>query len=185
MTRKFVVYLVLIGLAIFTAFPFLWTLLVSFKTRGPIFSIPPDLSLTGFSLANSSGVWKTLPLPRYALNSLYIAAMGVSLTLVICSLAAYPLARMQFWGKNVVFYAILGTLILPEHIGLIGNFITMMPFRLVATHASVYLPSIASAFRIFLLRQAYLSIPQELEDAARIDRARGPTIWWRIMLPLA
>ena len=100
MTRKFIVYLILIGLAIFTAFPFLWTLLVSFKTRGPIFSIPPDLSLSGLSLANYSGVWKTLPLPRYALNSLYIAAMGVSLTLVICSLAAYPLARMQFWGKT-------------------------------------------------------------------------------------
>src|SRR5207245_2489605 len=92
MTRKFVVYLILIGLAIFTAFPFLWTIVVSLKTRGPIFSIPPDLSLSGLSIANYTGVWKTLPLPRYALNSLYIAAMGVSLTLVICSLAAYPLA---------------------------------------------------------------------------------------------
>ena len=184
MTRKFVVYLILIGLAIFTAFPFLWTIVVSLKTRGPIFSIPPDLSLSGLSIANYTGVWKTLPLPRYALNSLYIAAMGVSLTLVICSLAAYPLARMQFWGKNVVFYAIVGTLILPEHIGLIVNFITMMRFRLVDTYAAVYLPSIASIFGIFLLRQAYLSIPQELEDAARIDGAGDLTIWWRIMLPL-
>jgi putative chitobiose transport system permease protein len=184
MIRKFAVYLILIALAVFTAFPFLWTLLESFKTRGPIFSIPPDLSLTGLSMANYAGVWKTLPLPRYALNSLYIAAMGVGLTLVICSLAAYPLARMQFWGKNVVFYAIIGTLILPEHIGLIVNFITMMRLRLVDTYASVYLPSIASIFGIFLLRQAYLSIPQELEDAARIDGAGDLTIWWRIMLPL-
>ncbi len=182
--RRLLIYVVLIAIALFTAFPFLWTLLVSLKTRGPIFSIPPDLSLTGFSIANYAGVWKTLPLPRYALNSLYIAAMGVGLTLVICSLAAYPLARMQFWGKNVVFYAIIATLMLPEHIGLIVNFLTMMRLRLVDTYASVYLPSIASIFGIFLLRQAYLSIPQELEDAARIDGAGELTIWWRIMLPL-
>src|SRR2546430_13820051 len=136
MTRKFVLYLILAALAVFTAFPFLWTLLVSLKTRGPIFSIPPALSLSGLSIANYTGVWKTLPLPRYALNSLYIAAMGVSLTLVICSLAAYPLARMQFWGKNVVFYAIVGTLILPEHIGSLANLRTMMRFRLVVTDAS-------------------------------------------------
>ncbi len=182
--RRLLIYVLLLAIALFTAFPFLWTLLVSLKTRGPIFAIPPDLSLTGFSMANYAGVWKTLPLPRYALNSLYIAAMGVGLTLVICSLAAYPLARMQFWGKNVVFYAIIATLMLPEHIGLIVNFLTMIRLRLVDTYASVYLPSIASIFGIFLLRQAYLSIPQELEDAARIDGAGELTIWWRIMLPL-
>ena len=182
--RKLVLYAILVAVALFTAFPFLWTLLVSLKTRGPIFSIPPDLRLAGVSLANYAGVWKTLPLPRYALNSLYIAAMGVGLTLVICSLAAYPLARMQFWGKQVVFYSIIATLLLPEHSGLIVNFITMMRLRLVDTYAAVYLPSLASVFGIFLLRQAYLSIPPELEDAARLDGAGDLTIWWRIMLPL-
>ncbi len=182
--RRVLIYAVLIALAMFTTFPFFWTLLVSLRTAGPIFSIPPDLSVTGLSAANYAGVWETLPLPRYAANSLYIAVMGVGLTLAICSLAAYPLARMQFPGRNVVFYAILATLILPEHIGLIVNFITMTRLRLVDTYASVYLPSIASIFGIFLLRQAYLSIPQELEDAARIDGAGDLMIWWRIMLPL-
>jgi len=84
----------------------------------------------------------------------------------------------------VVFYAILATLMLPEHIGLIVNFVTMTRLRLVDTYASVYLPSIASIFGIFLLRQAYLSIPQELEDAARMDGAGDLLIWWRVMLPL-
>ncbi len=182
--RTLVIYGILVALAVFTTFPFLWTLLVSLRTAGPIFSIPPDLSLTGLSVSNYAGVWKTLPLPRYALNSLYIATVGVGLTLIICSLAAYPLARMQFPGRNVVFYAIVATLLLPEHIGLIVNFVTMMRLRMVDTYASVYLPSIASIFGIFLLRQAYLSIPQELEDAARIDGAGDLTIWWRIMLPL-
>ena len=182
--RKLVLYLLLVALAVFTTFPFLWTLLISLRTRGPIFSIPPDLSLTGLSAANYVGVWSTLPLPRYVLNSLYITAVGVTLTLVICSLAAYPLARMQFPGKNAVFFAIVATLMLPEHIGLIVNFVTMTRLRLVDTYASVYLPSIASIFGIFLLRQAYLSIPQEMEDAARIDGAGELTIWWRILLPL-
>ena len=182
--RKLALYSLLLALAVFTTFPFLWTLLISLRTRGPIFSIPPDLSLTGFSAANYIGVWSTLPLPRYIANSLYITAVGVTLTLVICSLAAYPLARMQFPGKNAVFFAIVATLMLPEHIGLIVNFVTMMRLRLVDTYASVYLPSIASIFGIFLLRQAYLSIPQEMEDAARIDGAGELTIWWSIMLPL-
>jgi putative chitobiose transport system permease protein len=182
--RRLVLYLLLLAIAVFTTFPFLWTLLVSLKTTGPIFSIPPDLTLRGLSAANYTGVWETLPLPRYIVNSLYISAMGVTLTLVICSLAAYPLARMQFPGKNLVFYAIIATLMLPEHIGLIVNFVTMIKLRLVDTYTSVFLPSLASIFGIFLLRQAYLSVPQELEDAARIDGANDLVIWRHVMLPL-
>ncbi len=182
--RKAGLYALLAALALFTTFPFLWTLLISLKTSGPIFSIPPDLGLHGLSGANYAGVWKTLPLPRYVLNSLYISGMGVGLTLVICSLAAYPLARMDFAGKKVVFYAIIATLMLPEHIGLIANFVTLTRLGLVDTYASVYLPSLASIFGIFLLRQAYLSVPQELEDAARIDGAGELVIWRHVMLPL-
>ncbi|HET6780682.1 MAG TPA: carbohydrate ABC transporter permease [bacterium] len=182
--RKVAIYAALVAIAIFLTFPFLWTLIVSLKTKGPIFSIPPDLWPFPLSPANYVGVWETLPLPRYILNSLQITFIGVSLTLLICSLAAYPLARLQFPGKNLVFYAIIATLMLPEHIGLIVNFITLTKLRMVDTFASVYLPSLASIFGIFLLRQAYLSIPQELEDAARIDGAGDMVIWWRIMLPL-
>jgi putative chitobiose transport system permease protein len=182
--KKAALYALLAALAVFTTFPFVWTLVTSLRTTGPVFAIPPDLSLEGLSAANYVGVWRTLPLPRYVLNSLYITAMGVGLTLVICSLAAYPLARMSFPGRNAVFFAILATLLLPEHIGLIVNFVTLMRLRLVDTYAAVYLPSVASIFGIFLLRQAYLSIPQELEDAARIDGAGELTIWWRILLPL-
>ncbi len=182
--RKALLVAVLVALAGFTTFPFLWTLIISVKTQGPIFAFPPDLRPYPLSLANYAGVWQTLPLPRYILNSLYITAVGVALTVVICSLAAYPLARMEFPGKSLVFYAIIATLMLPEHIGLIVNFVTMIKLRLVDTYAAVYLTSLASIFGIFLLRQAYLSIPQELEDAARIDGAGELAIWGRIMLPL-
>ncbi len=170
--------------AVFTVFPLAWTLLVSLQPAGPVFSLPPDLRPWPLTAAHYRGVWETLPLPRYTLNTLLITGMGVGLTLVVCSLAAYPLARMRFPGRAAIFYGILAMLMLPEHVGLIVNFITMMRLRLVDTYAAVYLPSVASIVGIFLLRQAYLSVPRELEDAARIDGAGELTIWWRIMLPL-
>lgn len=182
--RKLVLGTSLILLAGAMTFPFWWTLVVSVKTSGPIFAFPPDLWPAPISFANYVGVWETLPLPRYVLNSLYLTAMGVGGTVIICALAAYPLARMDFPGKAVIFYAILATLMLPEHIGLIVNFVTMMKLRLVDTYAAVYLPSLGSVFGIFLLRQAYLAVPQELEDAARIDGAGEFAIWARIILPL-
>ncbi len=182
--RKVLLWVALVAMAGLTTFPFLWTLIVSMKTSGPIFAFPPDLWPVPLSAANYVGVWETLPIPRYVLNSLYITAMGVGGTVVVCALAAYPLARMDFPGKAIIFYGILATLMLPEHIGLIVNFITMMKLHLVDTYAAVYLPSLASVFGIFLLRQAYLAVPQELEDAARIDGAGELAIWGRIVLPL-
>lgn len=182
--RKLTLGVALVGLAVAMTFPFWWTLVASLKTSGPIFSFPPDLWPAPLSFANYIGVWETLPIPRYVLNSLYLTAMGVGGTVIVCALAAYPLARMEFPGKAFIFYAILATLMLPEHIGLIVNFVTMIKLRLVDTYAAVYLPSLGSVFGIFLLRQAYLAVPQELEDAARIDGAGELAIWGRIVLPL-
>ncbi len=182
--RKLILGVVLVVLAVAMTFPFWWTLVASLKTSGPIFSFPPDLWPAPLSFANYIGVWETLPIPRYVLNSLYLTAMGVGGTVIVCALAAYPLARMEFPGRALVFYGILATLMLPEHIGLIVNFVTMIKLRLVDTYAAVYLPSLGSVFGIFLLRQAYLAVPQELEDAARIDGAGELAIWGRIVLPL-
>ncbi|MDR7612702.1 MAG: carbohydrate ABC transporter permease [Armatimonadota bacterium] len=178
-------YAGLTAVAVLTVFPLAWTLLVSLKPTGPVFAFPPDLGPWPLTGAHYRGVWETLPLPRYTLNTVLIAGLGVGLTLVVCSLAAYPLARMRFPGRTAIFYAILAMLMLPEHVGLIVNFLTMMKLHLVDTYAAVYLPSVASIVGIFLIRQAYLMVPRELEDAARIDGAGELTIWWRIMLLLA
>lgn len=125
-----------------------------------------------------------MPIPRFMANTLLITGAGVGLNLLLCSLAAYPLARMRFPGRNLIFFVLLSTLMLPSHVGLIVNFVTMTRLRLIDTYAAVVLPSAVSVFGIFLLRQQYLSIPQELEDAARIDGASELGIWWRVMLPL-
>lgn len=149
-----------------------------------MFAFPPVLIPHPATLANFVGVWRTMPVGRFTLNSLYITGMGILLTLVTSSLAGYPLARFRFPGRDLIFSAIVGSLMLPQHVGLILNFVTLTRLHLVDTYAAVYLPSAASVFGIFLLRQAYLVIPQEIEDAARIDGAGELRLWAQVMLPL-
>jgi putative chitobiose transport system permease protein len=167
-----------------TLFPFFWLLATSLRSTGTVFSFPPVLIPRPPTLANYAGVWQTMPLGRFFVNTAYITAMGIALTLLVSAMAGYPLARMRFPGRDLIFYSIVGSLMLPAHVGLILNFITMMRFHLVDTYAAVYLPSAASVFGIFLLRQAYLTIPAEIEDAARIDGAGELRLWAQVMLPL-
>jgi putative chitobiose transport system permease protein len=176
--------LVLGVLAVATTFPFLWLLATSLRSTGTVFAFPPVLIPRPPTLANFAGVWATMPLARFFANTVYITGVGILLTLAVSALAGYPLARMRFPGRDLIFYAIVGSLMLPQHVGLILNFVTLMRLHLVDTYAAVYLPSAASVFGIFLLRQAYLTIPAEIEDAARIDGAGELRLWGQIMLPL-
>jgi putative chitobiose transport system permease protein len=177
-------YAGLTALAIITAFPFVWLFSTSLRATGTVFAFPPVVIPRPATLANYAGVVQTMPIGRFFLNTIYITGVGIALTLLTSALAGYPLARMRFPGRDAIFYAIIGSLMLPQHVGLILNFVTMMRLHLVDTYAAVYLPSIASIFGIFLLRQAYLVIPQEIEDAARIDGAGEARLWAQVMLPL-
>ena len=130
-------------------------------------------------------VWTEVNLPRYFLNSIIVALCVVVIQLVTSSLAAYPLAKMQFAGRNVIFYIIIGTLIFPEQIILIPNYILAVRFfGFTETLQGLIIPFGANTFGIFLLRQTYQSIPNELIEAARIDGASEFGIWWRILMPL-
>jgi putative chitobiose transport system permease protein len=149
-----------------------------------VFGFPPQLLPWPASLANFATVWETMPLPRFFANTLILAGAGVALNLFLCALAAYPLARLEFPGRALIVGVLLSTLMLPGHIGLIVNFVTLLRLRLMDTYAGVLLPGAVSVFGIFLLRQAFLTVPAELEDAARIDGAGEFTIWWRVMLPV-
>lgn len=177
-------YAALAALALFTTFPLLWLVSTALRTKGAVFGFPPHLLPWPPSLGNFVTVWKTMPLPRYFVNTLVLAGGGVGLNLFFCSLAAYPLARMEFPGKRLIAALLLSTLMLPGHVGLIVNFVTLLRLRLIDTYAGILLPGAVSVFGIFLLRQAFLTVPQELEDAARIDGASEWTIWWKIMLPV-
>jgi putative chitobiose transport system permease protein len=184
MVRRAALYALLSALAVFTVFPMLWLLGVALKSGGSVFGYPPQIIPWPITLGNFVEVWRTLPLARFFLNSVILTLAGIVVNVTLSAMAAYPLARMQFRGRNLIFATLLATLILPGHVGLIVNFVTLTRLSLIDTYVGVLLPSAVSVFGIFLLRQGYLSLPKELEDAARIDGASEFTIWWKIMTPL-
>lgn len=176
--------LLLILLAIVFVGPFYWLLVTSLSGSGDIFSFPPKLFPGHITLQNYITVWKAVPMARFFLNTVIIVSGGTFLTLLFSALAGYPLARMDFRGKKLIFFLLLATLMLPEEGLLIINFLTCARLGLTDTYVGVFLPSAASVFGIFFLRQAYLSIPKELEDAARLDGCGPFLLWWKILLPL-
>lgn len=130
-------------------------------------------------------VWHDVNLPLYFANSILVALAVVALVLLTCSLAAYPLAKMRFKGRNTVFYLILSTLIFPEQLTLIPLYIMAVNYLGFQDNLlGLILPFGTSSFGIFLLRQTYQSIPDELLEAARLDGASELQIWWHVLLPL-
>ncbi|RIH85185.1 carbohydrate ABC transporter permease [Calidithermus roseus] len=183
-------YALLIAILGFAVFPFLWTLAIAItdKTVGSgisIYAFPQSLFPKAVTLNNFLEVIEKLNLGKYFLNSLVITALTVAGTLLVSALAAYPLARMSFPGRNLIFGAIVSTLVLPTEIAFIVNVLTLRDLGLLGTYLGVVLPTLATAFGIFLMRQAYLAIPGTLMEAARIDGASEVQILWRIMLPLS
>jgi putative chitobiose transport system permease protein len=134
---------------------------------------------------NYFNVWNDIEIPRYFGNSLLVALATVALNLVTCSLAAYPLAKIHFRGRSLIFTLILGTLVFPPQLLIIPLYVMAVnTFQFNNTLQALVLPFATSAFGIFLLRQIYQSIPDELLEAARLDGATEFGIWWRILLPL-
>ena len=188
-------YTVLVLIALIMLYPFYWTLITSLEPTGNIYEA--KLLPSGVSLRNYAEMWRgtTVPFWRLILNSVIICTLGVTLTVTLATLAAYPLAKMRFPGRDLIFYAILALMVLPNEAGLIVNYITTIKLGLLQQtspvldaarqYLAVVLPGLASIVGLFLLRQAYLSVPLELIEAARIDGASELKIWRSIMVPLA
>jgi putative chitobiose transport system permease protein len=183
--KKLFVYLALIFFAVIFVGPFLWLLSTAVKSPAEnIFSYPPQLIPEQFTLNNFTEVWKAIPLGRYFINSIIVAIISIVLNLVFSSLAAYPLARLNFKGKDFFFYLILSTMMIPFQVIMIPIFIICVKLNLTDSYLGVILPTSVSAFGIFLMRQAYMAVPKELEETALIDGAGLFDIWWRIIVPL-
>jgi putative chitobiose transport system permease protein len=177
-------YLLLSAIALAMLFPLLWLFGTSLKSpTEDIFSFPPKLLPTQPTLQNFQQVWQTHPFGQYLLNSTMIAVLSVGLNLLFCSLAAYPLARLAFRGRDLIFAAIVSTITIPFQIVMIPLYILAVQLGLKNSYLGVILPSLASAFGIFLLRQAFQGVPKELEEAARMDGCSELGIWWHVMLP--
>lgn len=182
--RAIATYMVLIAIAIAMLFPLFWLVGTAFKSPTEnIFQVPPQFIPREPTFGNFVRVWQTNPFGRYLFNSTLVAVLTVGLNLLFCSLAAYPLARLNFWGRDFLLSAIVSTIMIPFQIVMIPLYILAVQLGLRNTYLGIIFPSLASAFGIFLLRQAFMGVPKELEEAARIDGCSELGIWWHIMIP--
>jgi putative chitobiose transport system permease protein len=174
-----------------TVIPFLWTFITS--VRGPNENVYyraeefwPNFLPREPTFQNYLNVWSQLPMARFFMNTLLVSLGTVVLVVLLSSLAAFPLAKMRFRGRDFIFLLILATLIVPEQLTMIPLYVMMVRnFQLTNTLLGLILPFAVNAFGIFLLRQSFEAIPTDLLEAARIDGANNLQIWWRVMLPLA
>jgi putative chitobiose transport system permease protein len=183
-TRLVAVYGGLSAIASLLLFPLLWLLSTALKSADEnVFQSPPQLLPSQPTLDNIITVWQSNDFGNYLFNSIVVAVLSVIINLLFCALAAYPLARMEFKGKEIIFAIVVSTIMIPFQIVMIPLYIIAVQLGLINTYLGVILPNLASAFGIFLLRQAFQSVPKELEEAARIDGCWDIGIWWSVMLP--
>jgi multiple sugar transport system permease protein len=176
---------VLIVLGLFVVFPFVWMLLTSFKTQQAVFAAPGQLLPAPFTVQGYLQVWTDLPFLRLFVNSVVFAGGVTVLSVLFDSLAAYALARLSFRGRDLAFGLVLATLMVPYQITLIPLFQLVFDLHWLNTYQGLIVPRATSAFGIFLLRQFFVSVPRDLDQAARIDGAGELRIWWQVMMPLA
>lgn len=179
-------YVVLSIVAAATVFPFVWIFLTSFKgATDPIYSMPPQFIPRSPTLDNYVRVWNQLPVGNFFVNSIVVATTTTVASALVSALAAYPLAKMKFRGRDTIFYALLATYIVPAQLTYIPGFVLAQNvFHYYDSILALIFPNIAGAFNIFMLRQALKSVPNDLIDAAKIDGASELRIWWQILLPV-
>lgn len=167
--------------------PFLWMVSTALKGDNAVFSIPPQLLPAHPRFSNVSTATRIIPFWHFAANSLVVAGLGSVGTVLSSALAAYPLARLRGRGINVAFVLILGTMLLPQQVLLITQFLIVKRLGWYGTYLPLIVPSWlgGGAFNIFLLRQFFLTLPPELDQAALVDGAGYLRIFWRIILPQA
>lgn len=179
-----IVALLLLGGAVMLL-PFAWMFSTSWRLARESFSLPPQWLPTAWRIENYREVLDNIPFVAFVLNSLWVAAAVTLGQLVTCSMAAYAFARLRFPGREALFLVFLSQLMVPQQVTIIPIFILIRVLGLLDTSWSLIVPALFSAFGTFLLRQFFLTIPDELEDAARVDGAGYVRTYVQIILPLA
>jgi multiple sugar transport system permease protein len=176
---------VLLVAAAIAAGPFLWELLTSFKTLTESTRVPPTVLPGTWHFENYSNIFDGIPLWDQLVNSVVNALARTAGQLLFCSMAAYAFARIDFPGRKILFALFLSVLLVPTQLLVIPQYQIMQDLGLLNTLPALFLPGMFSAFGTFLLRQFFLALPAELEEAARLDGANPLRIYWSVMLPLA
>lgn len=171
--------------ALVVMFPFVWMVLTALKPEGDVFKTPPTPFGSSIEWGNFPAAWTYVPFGQFMLNGFLVAAGGTLLVLITSGMAAYAFARLHFWGRDNIFLIYLGTLMIPQEVIIVPMFILVRNLGWVNTIQALILPWAFTAFGTFLLRQFFLGIPQEYEDAARIDGASRTRILLQVMTPLA
>jgi ABC-type glycerol-3-phosphate transport system permease component len=180
------VYALLIGLAVAFILPLLWMVTTSLKKSQDVFTYPPTFLPTSFEWQNYVVGWNTLPFNTFLVNSLVVTLANVIGNLISCSLVAYGFARLRGRGRDLLFLLLLATLMIPREVTIVPRFLLFSRIGLVNTLWPLILPAwFGYPFFIFLLRQFFMSIPPELDEAARIDGASSLRILTTIILPLS
>lgn len=181
---RVIVGVLLVGGAVMML-PFAWMFSTSWRLARESFSLPPQWLPTSWRVENYREVLDNIPFVAFVLNSLQVATLITLGQVVTCSMAAYAFARLRFPGRELLFLLFLSQLMVPQQVTIIPIFILIRVFGLLDTHWALIVPALFSAFGTFLLRQFFLTIPNELEDAARVDGAGYTRTFVQIILPLA
>ncbi|MCL2363081.1 MAG: carbohydrate ABC transporter permease [Defluviitaleaceae bacterium] len=184
--KKAVIYLIVGSGALLMIVPFLWMLSSSLQTSHQVNLRPPVWFPNPPQWGNYQRILHYAPyFPRYFLNNIIVASVGTILELSTSILAAFAFSRLKFWGRDVVFYILLATMMIPAEIMLIPNFLTIVRLGWLDTYQALIIPWSASILSIFLLRQFFLGIPDSLSHAAKVDGCRNFRFLWAVMVPLA
>jgi multiple sugar transport system permease protein len=178
-------HLLLAPAALVFAIPLLWLLISSLMTNAQINRFPPTIIPDSLHLDGYRYVLGNALFPTWFVNSTIVAAVTVASNLVFCSLAGYAFARMRFRGSTLVFVAMMATLVVPFQLTMIPTFLIMRYLHLINTLGALIVPWLVTPFGVFLLRQFFLSLPKEIEEAARIDGCSRLKVLFTVVLPLA
>ena len=185
--RRLGIFLMLcFGAALFSV-PFLWTISTAFKAKEQVFAVPPQWIPQPMQWGNFKEAWTVLPFPTFVANTVFVTLTATFGQVLSASLVAYGFARFQWRGRNVLFYLMLSTMMLPSQVTMIPVFLLWRQLGMIDTFVPLIAPAFfgGGAFTIFLLRQFFMSIPRDLDEAAMLDGASPFGIWWRILLPLS
>ncbi len=178
-------HLVLAPIALLFFMPFAQMLLASLSPAAELVKFPPPFVPSRLTLDGFVALFTTTDVVRWLVNSTVVSAIAILAHIVLCSLAGYGFARLHFRGRTVGFFVILATIMIPTQLLMIPTYVMFSRLGLVNTLAAAFVPWLASAFGIFLMRQFFLSIPVEIEEAAALDGANRLQIFLRVVLPLA
>jgi len=171
--------------AVAVMLPYVWMVSTSLKGPGEIFAYPPNWIPRTWRFQNYIEAWNAAPFGQYFLNSTFVALAVTIGQLITCALAAFAFARMEFRGKRLMFALFLSTTMISTQVTLVPSYLVLKAFHWLDTYQALIVPFLANAFGVFMMRQYFMTLPRELEDAAKLDGCGRLRFLWQVVLPLS